>query len=99
MIARIWRGWTATESADEVAVALRDGIVARYSVTPGNLAAQILRRPLAGGVELMVWSLWESEHAVPATIEESHRLLVARDTVCAMWDLVPDAPAVAAAAA
>jgi hypothetical protein len=98
MIARIWRGWTGVETADEVAADLRETIVARYASTPGNVSAQIMRRPLAGGVELMIWTLWESPQAVPQSIDENHRLLVARDTVCAFWELVSEAPAVAAAA-
>src|SRR5262245_30802427 len=98
MIARIWRGWTATDTADEVAADLRDGIVARYATTPGNVLTELLRRPLGGGVELMILTLWESWEAAPRAVDECHRLLVARDTVPAVWELVPTASPVAAAA-
>lgn len=98
VIARIWRGWTGTECADRVATDLRDGIVARHAATPGNLSAELFLRPLAGGVELMILSLWESPEAAPATVEENHRLLVARDTAPALWEHVPTAQSVAAAA-
>jgi hypothetical protein len=98
MIARVWRGWTAVESADEVAATLGEEIVARYTAAPGNISAHMLRRPLGGGVELMIWSLWESVESMPPGVDENHRLLVARDTAPACWELVEAAHAVAAAA-
>ena len=98
MVARLWRGWTAADSADEVAAHLRDGVVARYSAAPGNVSACVLRRPSGGGVELMTFSVWESGDAVPSRVEEAHRLLVASETVAARWEL-EGRPAVIARAA
>jgi antibiotic biosynthesis monooxygenase len=98
MVARTWRGWTAAESADEVAASLRDGALARYAAAPGCIAAQVLCRPIAGGVEVMTLSLWESADALPTEVEERHRLLVARQTVPACWDIVGEPTAIAAAA-
>jgi hypothetical protein len=98
MIARMWRGWTAVDSADRVAADLRDGIVARYAATRGNVSVEILRRPIAGGVELMVLSVWESPETAPTVVDEHHPLLVARETVPAFWELVRTPHAVAAAA-
>ena len=98
MIARIWRGWAATDSADEIAAHLRDVPLARYASAPGNVSAEVLLRPLAGGVEVMTFTVWESEDSVPATVEEDHRLLVGRQTVPVCWEIVATPKAVARAA-
>jgi hypothetical protein len=98
VIARLWRGWTGAESADKVAAHLRDVVCARLSEAPGNVSAIVLRRPSAGGVELMTVSVWESANAVPGAVVEDHRLLVARQTVPAQWELVEAEDAVANAA-
>ena len=98
MVARMWRGWTAADNAETVAADLCAGVVARYSAAPGNVSAELLTRPLAGGVELMTVSLWESREAVPAGVAEEHRLLVARQTVPLLWD-VAGAPGAMARAA
>jgi heme-degrading monooxygenase HmoA len=98
MIARIWRGWAATACADEVAAHLRDVPLARYASAPGNISAELLLRPLAGGVELMTFSLWESADAVPTGVEEDHRLLVARQTIPDCWEMSAGTAAIARAA-
>ena len=87
MIARIWRGWAAADSADEIAAHLRDGPLARFVSAPGNVSAEVLLRPLAGGVEVMTFSVWEAAEAVPTTVAEQHPLLVAGQTVAACWEI------------
>jgi hypothetical protein len=87
MIARIWRGWAAADSADEIAADLRDGPLARFVSAPGNVSAELLLRPLAGGVEVMTFSVWEAADAVPTTVAERHPLLVAGQTVAACWEI------------
>jgi len=98
MIARVWRGWTGADCADEVAAHLREVVASELACAPGNLSAFVLRRPSAGGVELMTVSVWESEDAVPDSTREEHRLLVARQTMPARWELVDPPSAVANAA-
>ncbi len=99
MTARLWRGFAAADFADEVAAHLRDVTVAQFATMPGNVSAELLRRDVAGGVELMTLSVWETADAVPRTAEEAHRLLLGRQTIPACWELVsPTATAVAAAA-
>jgi hypothetical protein len=98
MVARTWRGWTAVESADEVAADLRDGALARYGSAPGCITAQVLCRPIAGGVEVMTLSLWESADALPEQVEERHPLLVARQTTPACWEVFGEPTAIAWAA-
>ena len=53
MIARVWRGLTAADFADEVAAHLAEVTLAGYAAAPGNLSTQLLTRPSGGGVELM----------------------------------------------
>jgi heme-degrading monooxygenase HmoA len=98
MIARIWRGWTAGDAAEEVAAHLRERTLARFLSAPGNVSAEVLLRPQAGGVEVMTFSVWESSEAVPDGVDEEHPLLVARQTVAACWRIAADlVPAVRAA--
>ena len=52
MVTRIWRGWAAEDSAAEIAASLRAGVLARFEAMPGNVSAEVLRRPLNGGVRL-----------------------------------------------
>ena len=88
MVARVWRGWAAADHAHEVAAHLRDVSLAGYASAPGNVSGYVLQRPSGGGVELMTVSVWESSDAVPAGVDEDHRLLVARQTSAACWEIV-----------
>jgi hypothetical protein len=88
MIARLWRGWTSADFADEVASHLAGVALARYADAPGNHAVHLFRRPTGGGVELMTISVWASEADVPAEVAEEHRLLVAGQTLPATWEVV-----------
>jgi len=98
MIARLWRGWTAAEFADEVAAHLRDTTLPRYASSPGNHSVQMFRRPSGGGVELMTITVWESEADLPDAVAEDHRLLIAGQTLPACWELVETPTRVARAA-
>ena len=98
MITRIWRGWAATDRADEIAADLREGVVARFAAARGNVSAQVLLRPLAGGVELLTISVWDSRDAVPVSVDERHDLLVARQTIADCFEVVTAPAAVAHAA-
>jgi hypothetical protein len=98
MIARLWRGWTAADSADEVAAHLRDVALAHYADAPGNYSVHMFRRPAAGGVELMTITVWHAAGDVPAELAERHRLLVASQTAPACWEIVEPPKAVVRAA-
>jgi hypothetical protein len=98
MTARTWRGWAAADNADEIAAHLRGGPLARYAAAPGNVSASLLLRPVAGGIELMTFSVWESTDVVPRLVEEDHRLLVARQTIADCWEVDDTAEAIARAA-
>ena len=98
MTARLWRGWTAADGADEVVAYLRAGPLARFSAAPGNVSAEVLVRPLAGGVEVLTLTVWEADEFVPGGVEEQHDLLVARQTLADRWE-IPRAAAVIVRAA
>ncbi|GID31978.1 antibiotic biosynthesis monooxygenase family protein [Paractinoplanes brasiliensis] len=67
MIARMWRGWVATERAAEY-VAYIDGTgMAEYRATPGNLDAEMWTRDLGDGrTEVVTVSWWQSLDAIRA---------------------------------
>ncbi len=89
MIARTWRGVTATSDADSYVSYLEATGISEYRATPGNLGAMVLRRSLGETTEFVTFSLWESLDAVRAFAgddperavfyPEDDRYLVARD--------------------
>ena len=69
MIERVWRGWTASENADEYERLLREevfpGIAAKE--VAGYRGIRLLRRELPGGdIEFMTIMSFDSEEAVRA---------------------------------
>lgn len=64
MVARIWRGRTRVERAEEYAKYVEKTGVRRQRATPGNLGSFVLRRDEGSESEFLVVSLWESLVAV-----------------------------------
>jgi heme-degrading monooxygenase HmoA len=89
MIARIWRGATASRDAQDYVQYLRETGVKGYTQTPGNRGAWIFWREAGGRAEFLTVSLWESRAAIArfagADIDravfypEDDRYLVERD--------------------
>ena len=98
MVARLWRGWTAADAADEVVAHLRADALARFAAAPGNVSADVLVRPLGGGAEVLTLTVWASAEVVPDEVAEDHELLVARQTVPDRWEISGPPAAVARAA-
>ena len=71
MIARIWRGITLVEKADEYLAYLHETGLKDYSATPGNRGVSVLRRNQGEHCEFMLISLWESMDAVRAFAGEN----------------------------
>jgi heme-degrading monooxygenase HmoA len=66
MVARIWRGITLKEKADEYLEYLKDTALRDFAKTPGNLGAYVLRRDQGEHCEIQIISLWRSMDAVRA---------------------------------
>jgi heme-degrading monooxygenase HmoA len=66
MIARIWRGATAADRAQEYLEYLKQTGVADYIATPGNHGVQILLRTEGDRTDFTILSYWESMDAIKA---------------------------------
>jgi heme-degrading monooxygenase HmoA len=65
MIARIWRGWVATDRVDDYVGYIEETGIAEYRQTPGNLGAQMLTRDLGDGrTEVLTLSWWISVESI-----------------------------------
>src|SRR5215471_18517374 len=64
MIARVWRGITLKEKADDYLAYLQETGLRDYAKTPGNRGVTILRRNQGEHCEIMLISLWDSMDAV-----------------------------------
>ena len=71
MIARVWRGITPKEKADDFIAYFNQTGLADYGKTPGNRGTTILRRDQGEHCEIMLISLWDSMDAVRAFAGES----------------------------
>ena len=66
MIARIWKGQTTTEDADEYARYMEGTGLREYRGTPGNRAAVMIRRDLGARTEFLMFTLWDSMASIAA---------------------------------
>lgn len=72
MIARIWRGITLAEKADDYLDYLRETGLRDYAKTAGSRGFKVLRRIQGEHCEIMLISLWDSMDAVSAFAGENH---------------------------
>jgi catechol 2,3-dioxygenase-like lactoylglutathione lyase family enzyme/heme-degrading monooxygenase HmoA len=97
VLVRIWRGWTATEDADDYVAYLQATGIPAYRATPGNRAAYILRRRDGERTEFVTLTFWSSLEAVKAfageDVEqavfypEDDRFLVDRETTVTHFEV------------
>ena len=71
MIARVWRGITLKEKADDYLAYLQETGLRDYAKTPGNKGVTVLRRNQGEHCEIMLISLWDSMDAVRAFAGEN----------------------------
>jgi heme-degrading monooxygenase HmoA len=64
MIARIWRGRTHAEKADDYMAFLEASGLTDYRTTAGNQGVWVLRRIKGGEAEFLLISLWDSREAI-----------------------------------
>ena len=108
MIARIWRGTTAEDRADEYAEYLRGTGLADYVKTPGNHGVSMLVRRHDGRADFTLISYWESmEHVkafagddpeVAVFYPEDDDFLIDRETTVTHHDVVEPGPRLARSA-
>jgi heme-degrading monooxygenase HmoA len=66
MIARIWRGITPAERADDYVASLEGNLLRDCASTPGNRGISVLRRAQGEQCEIVLISLWDSLEAMRA---------------------------------
>jgi heme-degrading monooxygenase HmoA len=71
MIARIWRGITLKDKADDYLAYFRETGLKDYTANPGNRGVTVLRRDQGEHCEIMLLSLWDSMDAVRAFAGEN----------------------------
>ena len=88
MIARWWRGWTATrEDADSYERLLRTTIFPSVRRHEGCRGTYLLRRDLAdGGAEFATLTLWESLDAVRGFAGDDYEVAVVPDAARAVLE-------------
>lgn len=98
MIARVWRGATASDDADEYVEYLKRTGLKDYRTTPGNRGAYVLWRQVGDRAEFVALSLWDSTEAIVRFAGEDidravfyaddDRYLVDRDLTVAHYHVV-----------
>lgn len=71
MIARIWRGITQKDKADDYLAYLQETGLKDYAATPGNRGVSVLRREQGEHCEIVLISFWDSMDAVRAFAGEN----------------------------
>jgi len=66
MIARVWRGITAADKADDYIAYLRDTGLPDYAKAPGNHGVTVFKRIQGEHAEIVLLSMWDSMDAVRA---------------------------------
>jgi heme-degrading monooxygenase HmoA len=103
VIARTWRGETATPDADAYVAYLETTGLPGYRATPGNRGAYLLRRPKGDRTEFLTVSFWDDLDAirsfagndidVAVFYPEDDRFLRARDLVAYHYEVASPASA------
>ena len=84
MISRHWRGVARAEEADTYCRHLQNDTFPQLSRIPGFVAASILRRPVAQGIEFVIVTTWESIGAIRQFAGEPEDIAVVPAAVQAM---------------
>jgi len=66
VIARLWRGATLTEKADQYLAFLQARAVPDYRAIPGNISVNVLHRTVGAITHYLIVTHWESREAIEA---------------------------------
>jgi len=90
MIARIWRGTTRAEHADEYLAYLEATGLKDYAAVPGNQGTQVLRRIEGETAEFLILTLWDSFEAIRAFAgDDFHRAVYYPEDTVFLLELDP----------
>jgi heme-degrading monooxygenase HmoA len=64
VIGRVWRGWTTSDNAARYERVLRTRVLPEIERLPGSGGAFVLRREVAGEIEFLTLTLFDSMDAV-----------------------------------
>lgn len=102
MIARMWRGQATAANADAYERFVTTRVFAALPAITGHRGAYLLKRPVAGGVEFIAVTLWDSVDAIRkfagdnidrAVVEPEARALLSNfDDAVRHFDLAYGAP-------
>jgi antibiotic biosynthesis monooxygenase (ABM) superfamily enzyme len=84
VITRLWRGWTATESADAYERFLLTELLPQMREIPGFLGADVLRRAEGDEVAFVTLTRFETLDAIRAFAGEDHETPVLEPTALAL---------------
>ena len=76
MIARVWRGYAASEHADAYAALLKPELLPGLSKVGGYRGSYLLRRDVGREVEFMTIILWDSLDAIKAVAGKEYERAV-----------------------
>lgn len=98
MICRYWRGWATAENAGAYEQLLRTKVLPGIYRVKGYRGAYVMRREVAGTVEVAVLTLWDSFDAVKefagadyqtaVVPDEARKLLTNYDRVSVHYEVV-----------
>ena len=101
MIARVWKGWTKAEDADDYEKLLREVVYPELKAIDGYIGGYILRHDNSGESEFVTMNLFESigavkkfagsDYYVPVFEPEARRLLSKVEPIAHHYD-VKEAP-------
>jgi heme-degrading monooxygenase HmoA len=89
MIARVWRGYTRPEHADEYEAMLKPELLPGLSGKRGFAGSYLLRRPVADEVEFITIILWQSLDDIRAVAGDDYERAIVpeeRRRVLSRWD-------------
>jgi heme-degrading monooxygenase HmoA len=84
MICRYWKGLFRADRADDYVRHLREGTFKKLERLDGFLGGSILKRTVAGGVEFVVLTRWNSLAAIQAFAGEDIERAVIPDELSSM---------------
>ena len=98
MITRVWKALATAESVSKYVAHFEHNVYPEIKEIYGFAGAQVMRKPVEGGVEIVVMTFWESMDAIrtfagedvtQAVVEpEAQAVLISYDTAVSHYDIM-----------